>query len=92
MFDELMFWPFSMFVMGSTFILGILLFAFWIWMIIDAATRKFKNDLEKIVWIIVILITSGMGALVYFIAIKTLNPKGIAKENRIQIKKKKSKS
>ena len=44
-------------------------FAFWIWMIIDCAKRNFRNDAEKIVWIIVIALATWVGALVYFFVV-----------------------
>jgi len=50
--------------------LGIFLFAFWIWMIVDCATRKFKNDTDKVVWILVILFASLIGAIIYYFAVK----------------------
>jgi hypothetical protein len=48
------------------FLIGILFFVFWIIMLVDAATRKFKDDSEKIVWIIVIVFTGIIGALIYY--------------------------
>lgn len=61
-------------------IVGILLFAFWIWMIVDAAQRKFRNDVEKIIWIVVIVLGQWIGALVYYIVVRTYNPKGVSKK------------
>jgi fatty acid desaturase len=50
---------------------------FWIWMIIDCAKRNFRRDVEKIVWLVIVFFAYGFGALVYFIVVKMLNPKGI---------------
>ena len=47
-------------------IIGILFFVFWIIILIDAVTRKFKEDSEKIVWVIVIIFASFIGALIYY--------------------------
>ena len=58
-------------------LVGILFFAFWIWMIIDCATRKFKNKFEKIVWLLIVILVNWIGALIYFIVIKKFNPKGV---------------
>ena len=74
------FWPFAAIGIMIAIIIGILLFAFWIWMIIDCAKRSFKNDIEKIVWIIVLVLLGWIGALVYYIVIKTINPRGISKK------------
>lgn len=49
---------------------SILVFVFWIWMIVDCAKRRFKSDTEKIVWILVIIFTSWIGALIYYFVVK----------------------
>ena len=41
--------------------------AFWIWMLIDCAMNEPSEDNDKIVWMLVIILTSGLGALIYFI-------------------------
>ena len=43
---------------------------FWIMMIIDAAKRNFKNENDKTLWILVLVFTSWIGALVYYFVIK----------------------
>ena len=45
---------------------GILASVFWIWMLIDCATNKSLDGTLKIVWILVILFTHLIGALIYF--------------------------
>lgn len=39
---------------------------FWLWMLIDCATRELDTGNEKITWIIIIALTSWIGALVYY--------------------------
>ncbi len=46
--------------------LAILAFVFWIWMLIHAVTNKGLGDGEKIAWVLVILFTHFIGALIYF--------------------------
>lgn len=58
---------------------AIFAFVFWIWMIVDCARRNFKNDTEKIIWIIVIVLGQLVGALVYYLVINIFNPKGVSK-------------
>jgi len=53
--------------------LGIFLFVFWILMIIDCATRKFKDNTDKVVWIIVIVFLHIIGAIIYYFVIKRKN-------------------
>ena len=39
---------------------------FWIWMIIEAATKEASDGNDKISWIIIIIFTHLIGALLYF--------------------------
>jgi hypothetical protein len=50
--------------------LSIFLFIFWILMIVDCAKRKFKDDSEKIVWIIILAFLNWLGAAIYYFAVK----------------------
>ncbi len=43
-------------------------FAFWIWMIVDCATNEPSEGNDKLIWILVIVLTSWVGALIYFLA------------------------
>lgn len=47
-------------------LLGALFFVFWIIMLVDSITRKYKRDSEKIVWVLVIILTGIIGALIYY--------------------------
>lgn len=40
--------------------------ALWIWMLIDCAANEQSEGNDKIVWILVILFTHLLGALIYF--------------------------
>ncbi len=57
-------------IFGGLGVIGILIFAllsiFWLWMLIDALTNSALDGLEKIVWVLVIIFTHFLGALVYF--------------------------
>jgi H+/Cl- antiporter ClcA len=44
--------------------------AFWIWMIVDCATKETSEGHQKIVWILVILLANFLGALIYFLVRK----------------------
>ena len=46
-------WPYVAAFGGALMIVGIAIIAFWIWMIVDVAQRKFKEKTEKIIWILV---------------------------------------
>lgn len=38
---------------------------FWLWMLVDAAMRE-REASDKIVWVLIILLTHVLGAAVYF--------------------------
>ena len=48
-------------------ILGLIVFlvVFWIMMIVDAAKRKYKDDGEKVAWILVVILVGWLGAIIY---------------------------
>jgi hypothetical protein len=50
-------------LLGGIVLLGAI---FWIWMLIDVAIKKSLDSSEKIVWVLIILFTHFLGALIYF--------------------------
>lgn len=64
---------FGLFFMLAAGVLGLLIFAFWIWMLIHAITNKGLTDTEKIIWVLVVIFLHFIGALLYFFLGK---PKG----------------
>ncbi|HLF54046.1 MAG TPA: PLDc N-terminal domain-containing protein [Candidatus Nanoarchaeia archaeon] len=69
--------PFASAFMFAGLLVGIVLVIFWILMIVDCAKRRFKAAWEKIIWIVIMLFATWIGALAYFIVVKSLNPRGI---------------
>ncbi|MCX6749545.1 MAG: PLDc N-terminal domain-containing protein [Candidatus Pacearchaeota archaeon] len=60
-------------ILAAIFLLiaiSIAAFVFWIMMLIDSIKRKFKNDTEKIVWVLVIILTGILGAIIYYFVAK----------------------
>ncbi len=80
-FMDVIFWPFAAAFAGAMIVVGILFLILWIWMIIDCAKRRFRNDVEKVIWIIALVLLNWIGIIVYFIVIKSLNPTGLIKHN-----------
>ncbi len=39
---------------------------FWIWMLIDCATKESPTGNDKIIWVLVIVLTHLIGALIYY--------------------------
>lgn len=59
-----------MLIFFLAFAIAILGTIFWIFMLIDCAKRKFKEENDKIVWILVLALTSWIGAIIYYFVIK----------------------
>jgi len=64
---------FIIIIWGLMILVGILGFIFWIFMLIDVAKRNFKNENDKIIWILVVILASWVGALIYYFVIKKPN-------------------
>jgi len=52
-------------LLGVLLPLSAALFGFWVWMLVDCATKEDDQN-QKIIWIIVIVLTGIIGALLYF--------------------------
>ena len=52
------------------FVGGMLLFAFWVWMIVDVAKRDFKDKDDKILWVLVVVLAGFIGAIIYYFMVK----------------------
>ena len=48
-------------------LLTVAAFAFWIWMIVDCATNEPATGNDKLVWIVIVVFTHVIGALIYYI-------------------------
>ena len=62
------------FALFAGLILG---FIFWIFMLIDVAKRNFHNDNDKIMWILIVVLTGIIGAAIYYFIVR--KPEGPAK-------------
>ncbi len=72
-------------ILGLGFIailIGIFLFAFWIFMLIDRMKRDFKKDYEKIAWVLVIIFLHLLGAAIYYMVVKVLDKKTVKPEKK----------
>ncbi len=49
-------------------LIGLALFAFWVWSIVDAVRNPRLSDNSRLIWILVIVLTGGIGSLIYVIA------------------------
>ena len=45
--------------------IGLLVLAFWIWMIVDAIQNKGLTDGEKVCWVLAVVFLHILGALLY---------------------------
>lgn len=60
-------------------VIGILVFVFWIWMIVDVAKRKMPNEAEKVMWIILLIFVGVIGAIIYYFLVKKPDNSGVFK-------------
>lgn len=65
-------------------VVAVLVSIFWIWMIVDCATRdNFKADNDKVIWILVLVFAGIIGAIIYYFVIKrSLDPVKHKKKHR----------
>ena len=54
-------------VMGFIALAALGGFIFWIWMLVDCATNEPSEGNEKLIWILVIIFTHPIGALIYLL-------------------------
>lgn len=66
-FMPFVFFPFMLVIVGIV----ILAFVFWIWMLINCLMRKKFED--KLVWVLVILFLHVIGAILYYVLVKSKN-------------------
>ena len=45
---------------------GLLLFVFWIWMLVDCLQNERLQGNDKLVWVLVVVLLHFLGALIYF--------------------------
>lgn len=50
-----------------SFVIGIGSLVFWVWMLVDCATKEPSTGNDKVIWILVIVFLQGLGALLYFL-------------------------
>jgi hypothetical protein len=55
-------------MIGSAFLLLLAIagVVFWAWMLVDCATNEPSQGNDKVVWILVIIFTNWIGALIYY--------------------------
>ena len=47
---------------------GIGALAFWIWMIVEVATKEPTEDKDRLMWLLIVVLVGWIGALIYFFA------------------------
>lgn len=56
-------------------LIGLAVFAFWLWMLIDAIKHTPSENNLRLIWILVIILAGIIGALIYFFVQRPKNPK-----------------
>lgn len=49
-------------------ILGLIIF--WIIMLVDAIQREYSDSNDKLMWILIVLLTGWIGAIIYYVMVK----------------------
>ncbi len=57
-------------LMGLFFLVMIAAMIFWIMMIVDCVKRKFKGDNEKVMWVLILILTGIIGGVIYYFMVK----------------------
>ena len=57
-------WLLMMLLFGAVGIGG---FVLWIWMLVDCATNEPSEGNDKIMWVLIIVLTGWVGALIYLL-------------------------
>jgi len=55
-------------------LVGLAVFAFWLWMLIDVITKCPSEENKKLIWILVVVFTGAIGATVYYFVQRPKNP------------------
>lgn len=50
-------------------LIAVMLFVFWIIMLVDSIKRRYQRENDKIVWVLVIIFTGLIGALIYYFVV-----------------------
>ena len=55
-------------IIGSVIgmILGLAIFIFWLWALIDIARSDFKDSATKVIWFIIVFFLYLLGAAIYY--------------------------
>jgi prolipoprotein diacylglyceryltransferase len=49
-------------------------FAFWLWMLIDVITKCPSEENKKLIWVLVVILASILGAIIYYFVQRPKNP------------------
>lgn len=58
----------ALFIFFVVLVLGVGGTILWIWVIVDCATKEKSEGNDKLIWMLVILLTHWIGALIYLLA------------------------
>ncbi|HLX60482.1 MAG TPA: PLD nuclease N-terminal domain-containing protein [Planctomycetota bacterium] len=58
--------PVGLICFGTFFLIGILGTIFWIWALVDCVKNEPSEGNDKLIWILIIVLTHWIGALIYY--------------------------
>lgn len=54
-------------IFGFAGIIGLVVFAVWVWSLIDVIRSDFRGENDKLIWILVVILGGILGSIIYFI-------------------------
>jgi Phospholipase_D-nuclease N-terminal len=80
---SMVFVPILLMLIGVTVVAGLVIL--WIAMIIDSCRRQFDKGIERVIWLIILILFNIPASLIYFFLIVKYHPQGlIDKEGRFK--------
>jgi len=55
-------------------LVALAMIAFWLWMLIDVITKCPSEENKKVIWILVVIFTGIIGAIIYYFVQRPKNP------------------
>ncbi len=60
-------------------------FIFWLSMLIDCCKRNFNKGIERLIWLLIIIVGNLLGVTIYYFLVVRYHPDGIVdKEGRLK--------
>ena len=69
---------FQLILFVGMMVFGLVAMLFWSWMLVDCLMHESFEGNDKVIWVLVIVLTNGIGALIYFFVRRPERKRGSA--------------